>query len=241
MPFLTHAGSLGISIILLATGALVPAQPIDGLREGAEQGNATAQFSLGKRYANGQGVRNQEITTQQDFYEYLLLATTRTSTMEQEMNKAGEDGYRFQKVMGGDIALGGSEMVSLMMKERAPDGTEANVVRGRFSYRLLATNQTSTMQAEMQELGQEGYDYRGVTVFESFFGGDEVVVIMELDNKALHVSYDYVLLATSRTSTLQAELTEVGQRGFKLVGMAVGDTVFGGDEVIAITRRTVPR
>ena len=93
----------------------------------------------------------------------------------------------------------------------------------------------------MQELGQEGYDYRGVAVFESFFGGDEVVVIMELDNKALHGSYDYVLLATSRTSTLQAELTEVGQRGFKLVGMAVGDTVFGGDEVIAITRRTVPR
>ena len=93
----------------------------------------------------------------------------------------------------------------------------------------------------MQELGQEGYDYRGVAVFESFFGGDEVVVIMELDNKALHVSYDYVLLATSRTSTLQAELTEAGQRGFKLVGMAVGDTVFGGDEVIAITRRTVPR
>ena len=93
----------------------------------------------------------------------------------------------------------------------------------------------------MQELGQGGYDYRGVTVFESFFGGDEVVVIMELDNEALPVNYDYVLLATSRTSTLQSELTEVGQRGFELVGMVVGDTVSGGDEVIAITRRTLPR
>jgi hypothetical protein len=161
--------------------------------------------------------------------------------MEQEMNEAAENGYRFQEVMGGDTALGGSEIVLLMMKESVSGGTESDAARGRFSYRLLATNRTSTMQAEMRVLGQEGYDYRGVTVFGSFFGGDEVVAVMELDNQAVHVSYDYALLATSRTSTLQAELTEAGQRGFKLVGMAVGDTVFGGDEVIAITRRTVPR
>ena len=97
------------------------------------------------------------------------------------------------------------------------------------------------MQAEMQELGQVGYDYRGVTGFESFFGGEEVVVIMELDHEALPVRYDYVLLATSRTSTLQSELTDVGHRGFALVGVTVGDTKFGGDEVVAITRRTLPR
>ena len=310
MPFLAHVGSLGIVSVLLVTGALVYAQPIDDLREGAKQGDATAQFSLGKRYESGQGVsqdyvrahmwfslaasrvsgevrrvravqsrelveqemtraqiaaagrlaaawllerptpstdsdrpsaRDPESTTQQSFYEYRLLATTRTSSMEREMNEAAENGYRFQEVMGGDTAVGGSEVVSLMMKGPASDGDGADVAGGRFSYRLLATNQTSTMQAEMQELGQGGYDYRGVTVFESFFGGDEVVVIMELDNEALPVNYDYVLLATSRTSTLQSELTEVGQRGFELVGMVVGDTVFGGDEVIAITRRTLPR
>ena len=40
-------------------------------------------------------------------YEYLVLATTRTSTLEREMNEAAEVGYRFQGVMGGDTAIGG--------------------------------------------------------------------------------------------------------------------------------------
>ena len=97
------------------------------------------------------------------------------------------------------------------------------------------------MQEEMQEAGNEGYDYRGQTVFESFFGGEEVVVIMELDNDAPPARYEYLLLATSRTSTLQEELTEVGQRGFELVGLTVGQTAFAGDEVVVITRRARPQ
>ena len=166
-------------------------------------------------------------------YEYLVLATTRTSTLEREMNESAEAGYRFQGVMGGDTAIGGSEVVAIMMR-----GSSST---GRFAYRLLATNRTSTMQEEMQEAGNEGYDYRGQTVFESFFGGEEVVVIMELDNDASPARYEYLLLATSRTSTLQEELTEVGQRGFELVGLTVGQTAFAGDEVVVITRRARPQ
>ena len=59
----------------------------------------------------------------------------------------------------------------------------------------------------MQEAGGEGYQYRGQTVFESLFGGEEVVVIMERDDDVPPVQYDFLLLATSRTSTLQTELT----------------------------------
>ena len=162
-------------------------------------------------------------------FEYRLLATSRTSTLEREMNEAAEEGYRFQGVMGGDTAFGGSEVVSLMMRGPSP--------AGRFAYRLLATNRTSTMQEEMQEAGDEGYQYRGQTVFESLFGGDEVVVIMEVDKDVPLVQYDYLLLATSQTSTLQSELTDAGQRGFELVGITVGSTAFGGDEVVVITRR----
>ena len=131
--------------------------------------------------------------------------------------------------MGGETSFGGSEVVSIMMRGLSP--------AGRFAYRVLATNQTSTMQEEMQEAGDEGYQYRGQTVFESLFGGEEVVVIMELDDDAPPVEYDYLLLATSQTSTLQSELTDAGQRGFELVGITVGSTAFGGDEVVVITRR----
>ena len=137
-------------------------------------------------------------------YEYLVLATTRTSTLEREMNEAAEAGYRFQGVMGGDTAIGGSEVVAIMMR-----GSSST---GRFAYRLLATNRTSTMQEEMQEAGNEGYDYRGQTVFESFFGGEEVVVIMELDNDASPARCDFPNLDTAG-GTDRGRATRVRARG----------------------------
>lgn len=72
--------------------------------------------------------------------EYRVLATNKTSTMQKEMQEASEAGFRFGGVMGGETALGGSEVVVIMV--RAGDA-------GRFQYRLLATNKTSTMQKEM--------------------------------------------------------------------------------------------
>ena len=165
-------------------------------------------------------------------YDYLVLAATRTSTMEREMNEAAVLGYRFQGVVGGDTSFGGSELVTLMMREASAPA--------RFSYRLLATNQTSTMQDEMRQAGNTGYDYRGLTVYKSDFGGDETIVIMEKDRDAAFVRYEYRLLATSRTSTLQKELTDAGQQGFESVGLTAGQTYFGGDEVLVVTRTTLP-
>ena len=51
---------------------------------------------------------------------------------------------------------------------------------------------------------------------------------------------EYLLLATSRTSTLQTELDAATRRGYELVGMTVGETSFGGEELVAIMRRLTP-
>ena len=64
---------------------------------------------------------------------------------------------------------------------------------------------------------------------------------MENDSDAPSVRYEYLLLATSRTSTLQKELTDAGQQGFGSVGLSVGQTYFGGDEVLVVTRKTLPQ
>lgn len=39
-------------------------------------------------------------------YDYRLLATTKTSTMEKELNQAAEAGYSFSSVMGGQTGMG---------------------------------------------------------------------------------------------------------------------------------------
>jgi hypothetical protein len=160
---------------------------------------------------------------------YRLLATAKTSTMQKEMNEAADAGFRFGGVMGGDTAFGGSEVVVVMvrMPEAAP----------KYEYRLLATSKTSTMQREVQQAGDAGFEYRGQTVFSSTFGGGEVVVILERDRKALPQPFEYRLLATSKTGTMEKELQEAGEHGFEFVGITVANTAMGGHEVVVITRR----
>ena len=163
--------------------------------------------------------------------EYRVLATNKTSTMQRELNQAGDEGYRLEAVMGGETAFGGKEVVAIVRRPQT---------RGRYEYRLLATLKTSTMQEEIQTAATAGFHYRAQTVFETAFGGEEVVVILERDQDASPQLTEYLLLATSRTSTLQSELRTAAGMGYELVGMAVGETSFGGEELVAITRRLRP-
>jgi hypothetical protein len=159
-----------------------------------------------------------------------VLATSRTSTMQKEMAEAASAGYRFSAVMGGETSFGGSEVVVIMA--RPPDA------KPRYEYRLLATSKTSTMQRELQDASDGGYDYVGQTVFKSTFGGREVVVMLERDrDAATRPRYEYKLLATSKTSTLEKELRDAADAGFEVVGMTVGETLMGGSELVTITRR----
>ena len=48
--------------------------------------------------------------------EFKLLATTRTSTMEKELNEAGQAGFEFLDVMVGGTAFGGKEIISLLRR-----------------------------------------------------------------------------------------------------------------------------
>jgi hypothetical protein len=160
---------------------------------------------------------------------YRLLATTKTSTMQKEMNEAADAGYRFGGVMGGDTAFAGGEVVTVMV--RMPE------VAPKYAYRVLATSKTSTMQKEIQEAGDAGFEYRGQTVFSSAFGGEEVVVILERDKHETPKLFEYRLLATAKTGTMQKELQVAGDAGFELVGITVAKTSMGGSEVVVITRR----
>jgi hypothetical protein len=163
-------------------------------------------------------------------YGYRLLATSRTSTMEKELNQAAEAGYAFSSVMGGQTGIGGKEVVVVMTKKSGVD-TAAR------KYKLLATSRTSTMQKELQQAGDEGFDYCGQTVFESAFGGKEVSVILERNPASGKKRVEFKLLATTRTSTMEKELNQAGEAGYEFVDVLVGDTAFGGKEVISILRR----
>jgi hypothetical protein len=164
-------------------------------------------------------------------HDFRVLATKKTSTMEKELNEAGQAGYRFVAVMGGETGFGGSEVVVVMSKPmNAPS-------EAQYEFKLLATSKTSTMQKELQEAADAGYEYRGQTVFSSTFGGQEVVLIGEREVGATPKMREFKLLATNKTSTMQKELQEAAEGGFEVVGLTVASSAFGGSELITVLRR----
>ena len=49
----------------------------------------------------------------------------------------------------------------------------------------------------------------------------------------------YRVLDTNKASTMQKELSEAGDQNYEFGGMTVGKTLVGGDEGVAILRRTL--
>jgi hypothetical protein len=144
--------------------------------------------------------------------QYKLLATTRTSTMQKEIDETSAQGYRI--IVGAPTS--GSEMALFLSR----DGT----VSEPYSYKLLATTRTGTMQKELNEMGEAGYRLVPSTMIakKQILGGVEIVMIMEKQPR-VSKRYEYRLLATTRTSTLQKEVTEAKDEGFIVVGMVSRD------------------
>ena len=85
-----------------------------------------------------QGAASLSFAQVTDTNDYLLLATNRTSTMQNEMQEAAAQGYVYIGLMGGETSFGGSEVV-VVMKRLYTEET------ARYDYRLMATTKTSTM------------------------------------------------------------------------------------------------
>ena len=151
---------------------------------------------------------------------FLLLATKKTSTMQKELNEASSAGYRI--VSGSPTS--GSEMALILEKVVTPPNN--------YEYMLLATTKTSTMQKELQEAASQGFQLLPSTMISKgrTFGGPEIIVVLEKVPGG-YEKYDYLLLATTKTSTLQKEMSEAIEEGYEVVGM-----VSRGEHMVILER-----
>ena len=140
--------------------------------------------------------------------------------MQKEISETAAQGYRI--IVGSPTS--GSEMALFLSR----DGT----VKDPYQYKLLATTRTGTMQKELNEVADGGYRLIPSTMIakKQLLGGVEIVMIMERPPKVT-MQYEYKLLATSRTSTLQKEVAEAKAAGFKIVGM-----VSRGEHMVVMER-----
>ena len=135
---------------------------------------------------------------------YLLLATERTASMQKELNTAAAAGFRIR------MGTSTSEEILIFMERVAEPPN-------RYTYLLLGTMRSVTMQKELDEAGAQGYRLlpRTITSKGGCCGG-EIVAIVELEPGETR-RYEYKLLATS---TLQREVTESAEAGFVVAALA---------------------
>ncbi len=157
--------------------------------------------------------------------QYKLLATTKTSTMQKELDETAAKGYRI--LVGSPTS--GTEMAIFLSREATAEQP--------YQYKLLATTRTGTMQKELNEAAAEGFRLlpRTMIAKAQLLGGVEIVTILEKPPVA-EKKYEYKLLATTLTGTLQKEVTEAQAAGFVIVGM-----VSRGEHMVIMERQIITR
>jgi len=154
---------------------------------------------------------------------YKLLATTKTSTMQKELDETSDQGYRI--LMGSPTS--GTEMALFLHRIAKPPDT--------YKYKLLATTKTSTMEKELNESAEGGFRLMTSTMIakKQLLGAVEIVVLLERPPKP-EKQYEYKLLATKLTGTLQKEASDAEAAGFVIVGM-----VSRGEHMVIMEKETI--
>ncbi len=178
-----HMTILGVLLCVLAPPAWTQSLEIDSEQRYfllATRQTSTMQYELaeaaaeGFRVVAGSPISHKEMALlleraaePPETYTYRLLATTRTSTMQAELNAAALDGFRLlsRTLIAKDRLIGPDELVVVL--ERPPE------VDKHYTYKLLATTRTSTLQDEIGEAAADGYVLAGLA------GRSEHMVVME--------------------------------------------------------------
>ena len=162
---------------------------------------------------------------------YLLLATSRTSTLQDEINEAVKSGYRLVTAWSG---ADGGELLVLLERTEPTIQRESNV---------LAAIRLPTLEQELIEAATQGFHLvsRGVLLNTSLSGpdGDEIVLPLERTSgstrqyeymlAAVSSDYDYIpgtdkLTGTLQTQPLQRQLQQMAQRGYRVVNLVSRST-----------------
>jgi hypothetical protein len=153
---------------------------------------------------------------------FLLLATTRTSTLQKELDAAAAAGYRVLVAS----STRGAEAAMIVEKVASPPHV--------YQYVLLATSRTSTMERELNEQAARGFRLLPRTMIDKGHDNGELVMILERAPAPSQTRYQYRLLATTRTGTLQREMAQAVGDGYTVVGM------FSRGEHIVILEKPTP-
>lgn len=169
--------------------------------------------------------------TTQPRYEYQFLAVKREGTLQKELSAVVAQGYRplemvrtldnsikrvaLTRVVPGGGLLGREERMLISVRELAPT-THAAANAPKPEYKFLATRKVATLEKEMNEAAKEGFR------FHSSSPGLLTLMIRDTPEKTAQPRYEYKLLATLKTETMQKEMQGMGEKGFNYLSTSSG-------------------
>jgi hypothetical protein len=156
--------------------------------------------------------------------DYLLLATSNTSTMQDELKAAADRGYELLEA----TTTGGSFGEIIAILQRTPEDAPG------FEYWVLATMRTSTMAQELRQAGLAGFSYQDHVDHRK----ENVIFLSRSRDPEQIAPVEYALLATNKTSTMQGELRRAQAAGFRFHGVTVNSGLSAGKEVVIILSRS---
>jgi hypothetical protein len=150
--------------------------------------------------------------------EYRLIATTKGSTLERELNEWAKQGFRFEKE---SQAIGMSTFTVLASR---PLGSTPSQ---RYEYKILNVGQFTKQK---KELSSQGFLFRAATIASSFIVvAPSPVFLLEREIGAEAGRYEYDVIASSKDKEMQTMLGNAASGGFAAVGISAGIIVLRRD------------
>lgn len=151
---------------------------------------------------------------EQEASRYLLLAASKTSTLQKELAEAAAKGYRIRSgtATGLEGAVGGEGMLLL---EKSPSGEVTP------KYLLVADKNIKKLQAELNEAGSQGFRLLPLTIIakpHNFWGGQsiEVVGVMEKTPGAAS-TFEYLVLEDKELERMREPMAKAAENGYRAV------------------------
>ena len=129
-----------------------------------------------------------------------VLSTTKTSTMEKELNETAAKGFR----------VTGASLMKVMLEENQDQA-------GRLEYRLLAAVRYGTLKNEIVAAGREGFRIVPRAIMDN---QQQTIIIMERAAGSTK-PYEYELIETDLKTrdTLDQSILPLEERGYVAIGM----------------------
>jgi hypothetical protein len=204
---------------------------VDKIRQSSAEGYSLVGVATGSRSslvvmsrlsdAPAIGVSSEESAPPGKIVRLSLYASE--AEMEAQLNEMGALGYQAATALPDHSGAVQDADIRMAFEEGARD---------RYEYRVLATRRTSTMQRELNEAAADGFRLLPHGLAQR--GGPEWVAILE--KRPDEPRCEYLVLSTSRQSTMTKEIAEAEGHGFSLIGRLKQDS-----ELVAFLERPESR